>query len=57
MGGSEGFFAELKQRNVVRVAAAYAVVGWLVVEVSSVVLPTFNAPQWILQVLIFLVIF
>jgi TolB-like protein len=50
------FWGELKQRNVVRVAAAYAVVAWLVVEVSSVVLPTFEAPDWILQVLTFLVI-
>ncbi len=55
MGESQSFFAELKRRNVVRVAAAYAVVGWLVVEVSSVVLPTFNAPEWVLQLLIFLV--
>ncbi|MEE8507514.1 MAG: tetratricopeptide repeat protein [Myxococcota bacterium] len=56
MGQSEGFFAELKRRSVFRVAAAYAAVGWLVLEVSSVVLPTFEAPEWILRVFTFLVI-
>jgi TolB-like protein/tetratricopeptide (TPR) repeat protein len=47
---------ELKRRSVFRVAAMYAVVGWLVVEIASTVLPTFHAPEWILQVLTFLVI-
>lgn len=56
MDGGQGLFTELKRRNVFRVAAAYAVVGWLVVEVASVVLPTFGAPEWILRVLTFLVI-
>ncbi|MEE9253773.1 MAG: tetratricopeptide repeat protein [Pseudomonadales bacterium] len=50
------FWRELKRRNVVRVATAYAVVAWLVIEVASVVLPIFEAPDWILQVLTFLVI-
>jgi len=49
-------FDELKRRNVFRVAALYAGVGWLIVEVASTVLPTFHAPGWILQVLTFLVI-
>jgi len=49
-------FAELKRRNVFRVAAAYAVVGWLLVEVASVVLPTFDAPSWVMKVFTFLVI-
>ena len=35
---------------------AYAIVGWLLVEVASVVLPTFNAPEWIMQVFTFMVI-
>ncbi|MCZ6714595.1 MAG: protein kinase, partial [Deltaproteobacteria bacterium] len=48
--------AELKRRNVFRVAAAYGIVAWLLVEVASVVLPTFNAPEWVMQVLTFLVI-
>jgi hypothetical protein len=48
--------AELRRRNVFRVGAAYAIVGWLLVEVASVVLPTFKAPEWVLQVFTFLVI-
>jgi len=36
--------AELKRRNVFRVGVAYAIVAWLLIEVASVVLPTFEAP-------------
>ncbi len=49
-------WAELKRRNVVKVAAAYAMVGWLLVEVASTVLPTFEAPQWALQSITFVII-
>ena len=49
--------AELKRRNVFRVGAAYAIVAWLLIEVASVVLPTFKAPEWVMQVCTFLVIF
>jgi TolB-like protein len=49
------FFAELKRRNVYKVAVAYAVVGWLVIQISSTVLPTFHAPEWVLQTLVVLV--
>ncbi len=48
--------AELKRRNVFRVGVAYAIVAWLLVEVASVVLPTFEAPEWVMKVLTFLVI-
>jgi TolB-like protein/Tfp pilus assembly protein PilF len=47
---------ELKRRNVFRVGAAYGIVGWLLVEVSSVLLPTFGAPDWVMKVVSFLVI-
>lgn len=40
--------AELRQRKVFRVAAAYAVVAWLLVQVASVVLPALNLPGWTL---------
>ncbi|MCH7894326.1 MAG: tetratricopeptide repeat protein [Proteobacteria bacterium] len=50
MTGNGGFFQELKRRNVFRVAAVYGVVGWLLVEVASVIFPTFNAPGWVMQV-------
>src|SRR4029077_6701887 len=49
------FFAELKRRNVYKVAVAYAVVGWLLIQVSSTVLPTFHAPEWVEQTLVVLV--
>jgi hypothetical protein len=48
--------AELKRRNVFRVGAAYAIVAWLLVEVASVVLPTFEAPEWVMKVFTFLLI-
>ncbi len=50
------FFKELKRRNVIRVAIAYAIVGWLLVEVASVVLPTLLLPDWTLRILVFFVI-
>ncbi len=49
-------WGELKRRNVVKVAVAYAIVGWLSIEVSATVLPIFEAPDWIVQVFTFFVI-
>jgi len=49
------FFGELKRRNVYKVAVAYGVVSWLVIQISSTVLPTFHAPEWVLQTLLVLV--
>ncbi len=46
------FFAELKRRNVYKVAAAYAVVSWLLIQGASIVLPTFEAPGSAMKVLI-----
>ena len=50
------FFAELKRRNVYKVAVAYAVVGWLVIQIGATVLPTFHAPEWVTQTLVMLVL-
>jgi len=41
------FIAELKRRNVIRMAGLYLVGAWLVVQVASTVLPMFGAPDWI----------
>ena len=49
-------WAELKRRNVVKVAVAYAVVGWLLIEVASVLMPTFQAPEWVMRVFSFAII-
>jgi adenylate cyclase len=40
-------FAELKRRNVFRVAAAYLVVGWLVLQIAGIVLGMISAPEWV----------
>jgi len=50
------FLAEIKRRKVFQVAAVYAVVAWLLIQVADVVLPTFEAPTWVLKVVIFLTI-
>ena len=39
-------FAELKRRRVLRVIVLYAIAGWIVIEVSSTVLPNLNLPDW-----------
>ena len=44
------FIRELKRRNVFRVAITYGAVGWLLVEVASVLFPTFEAPAWVMKV-------
>ena len=41
----KGFFGELKRRNVYKVAVAYAVVGWLVMQVASTVVPALHLPE------------
>ncbi len=48
-------FGELKRRNVFRVAIAYLIAGWLVLQVSQLVLEAVEAPSWVLKV--FLLIF
>jgi len=48
--------AELKRRNVFRVGVAYAIVAWLLIEVASVVLPTFEAPEWVMKTFTFLLV-
>src|ERR1700686_764803 len=42
---ARNFFAELKRRNVYKVAVAYAVVGWLVMQVASTVVPALHLPD------------
>src|SRR5947207_15646333 len=44
---SRNFFAELKRRNVVRMAGLYLVGAWLLVQVAGTVLPMFGAPDWL----------
>ncbi len=41
------FFAELRRRNVIRMAGLYLVGAWLLVQVAGTVLPMFGAPDWL----------
>jgi hypothetical protein len=52
MSKKPSFFAELKRRHVDKVALTYAVVSWLLIEIAWIVLPTFDAPTWMLNTLI-----
>jgi TolB-like protein/cytochrome c-type biogenesis protein CcmH/NrfG len=49
------FFAELKRRNVYKVAVAYAIVGWLLVQVATQVFPFLEIPTWVVRLVIVLV--
>src|SRR2546422_3301573 len=53
----KNFFGELKRRNVYKVAVAYAVVAWLLIQAASILLPTFEAPAWVMKVLVFVIAF
>jgi adenylate cyclase len=48
----DNFFAELKRRNVYKVAITCAVVGWLLIQAASILLPTFEAPTWVMKALV-----
>src|SRR5438552_13265244 len=50
----KGFFGELKRRNVYKVAITYAVVAWLLIQAASILLPTFEAPTWVMKVFVVL---
>jgi TolB-like protein/Tfp pilus assembly protein PilF len=54
---SKNFFAELKRRNVYKVAIAYAVVAWLLMQIASQIFPFFDIPSWgVRLVVLFLII-
>ena len=42
----DNFFSELKRRNVYKVAVAYAVVAWLLIQIATQVFPFFEIPNW-----------
>jgi TolB-like protein/Flp pilus assembly protein TadD len=53
---SRNLFAELKRRNVYKVAVAYVVVAWLLIQAASILFPTFDAPPWAMKVLVALLL-
>src|SRR2546430_7405401 len=50
------FLTELKRRKVYRVAVAYAIVAWLLIQAASILFPTFEAPLWVMKVFVSAVI-
>jgi adenylate cyclase len=50
------FFAELKRRNVYKVAIAYAVVAWLLMQIASQIFPFFEIPNWTVRLVVLLLI-
>jgi TolB-like protein/Flp pilus assembly protein TadD len=52
----KSFFAELKRRNVYKVAVAYAVVAWLLTQVATQVFPFFEIPNWAVRLVVLLLI-
>jgi len=56
MSEKPSFFSELKRRNVYKVAVAYAVVSWLLIQAASILLPTFDAPPWAMKILVVLIV-
>lgn len=52
----KGFFGELKRRNVYKVAAAYAVVAWLLMQIASQIFPFFEIPNWAVRLVVLLLV-
>jgi len=52
----QSFFAELKRRNVYKVAVAYAVLAWLLIQVATQVFPFFGIPNWAVRLVVLLLI-
>ena len=56
MSEKSSFFAELKRRNVYKVAVAYAVVSWLLIQIATQVFPFFDIPNWAVRLVVLLLI-
>ena len=52
----KNFFAELKRRNVYKVAIAYGVVAWLLMQIASQIFPFFEIPDWAVRLVVLLLI-
>jgi serine/threonine-protein kinase len=53
---SRNFFTELKRRNVYKVAVAYLVASWLVVQIATQVFPFFDIPNWAVRLVVLILI-
>jgi TolB-like protein/tetratricopeptide (TPR) repeat protein len=52
---SQNFFTELKRRNVYKVAVAYAVIAWLLIQAASILLPIFEVPPSVMKSLVVII--
>ncbi len=55
MSNKPSFFAELKRRNVYKVAVAYAIVAWLLIQIATQVFPFFEVPNWGVRLVVLLI--
>src|SRR5215831_7640339 len=55
MNNRSSFFTELKRRNVYKVAVAYAVVGWVIAQIATQILPFLEIPNWVVRLVIVLI--
>ncbi len=53
---AKNFFAELKRRNVYKVAIAYAVIAWLLMQIATQVFPFLEIPNWAIRLVIMLIV-
>ncbi|MEY2496768.1 MAG: hypothetical protein QOD12_324 [Verrucomicrobiota bacterium] len=52
----KNFLVELKRRNVYKVAIAYAVVAWLLIQIATQVFPFFEIPNWVVRLVVLLLL-
>ncbi len=52
----QNFFGELRRRNVYRVAVAYAVVGWLIIQIAAQIFPVLEIPKWCVRLVVILLL-
>ena len=50
------FFSELRRRNVYKVAVGYAVIGWLLIQITTQVFPFFEIPNWAVRLVVLLIV-
>ena len=55
MNARPSFFAELKRRNVYKVAVTYAVVGWVIAQIATQIFPFLEIPNWVVRLVIVLI--
>ena len=53
---ARNFFTELKRRNVYKVAVAYAVVAWLLIQIATQVFPYFEIPNWGIRLVVLAIV-